>query len=497
MSTTRFRLHHMHLLGLMLLCIMLLALGLPGAVITQAAGNGEDYATNELGDPWDMDGPGDIAFEYTRDKGHLSGLTFNNGLLEATATSFADPRITLRLPTDPHTNPVPQDGTFHPIDASKYKYLTVRLNVPINNSAQVFWQAATGTPFGISGLKAVSAGWNTITFDLTSGTSGAPWSGSIAGLYFDPMNAAGAFKIDYVRLSTAIPTSPDNIPPQLSISSPSFISGPDYATTVMNDPWDMSESTDITTQYNTVGGSFSGGVYSATNANGNFDPGIMLHVATPINTSRFKYMTYRMKLDGQFNTDTGGSVSRILWWTTIPQEASITNDIVVYEGYQVVSFDLNKIKLEAGSPTWASGAPKVFRLDPHEFTTQRTFHVDYVMLTGDSTANSSFDIRYQTRDGDGVAPSPQFFFDNNASGFNGTAISCANSASAAAVGGGFNVFLPLITYYAPLPPVSPTGSTCTWNTSNVPNGTYYIYGLVSDGTDTARIYSQTPVVVSH
>jgi hypothetical protein len=28
-------------------------------------------------------------------------------------------------------------------------------------------------------------------------------------------------------------------------------------------------------------------------------------------------------------------------------------------------------------------------------------------------------------------------------------------------------------------------------------GTYYIYGVVSDGTDTARIYSQTPVVVSH
>ena len=57
----------MHLLGLMLLCIVLLALGLPGATITRAAGNGEDYATNELGNPWDMDGPGDIAFEQTRD----------------------------------------------------------------------------------------------------------------------------------------------------------------------------------------------------------------------------------------------------------------------------------------------------------------------------------------------------------------------------------------------------------------------------------------------
>ena len=71
MSTTRLRLHHMHLLGLMLLCVALLALGLPGATITRAAGNGEDYASNELGNPWDMDGQGDIAFEYTRAHGKL------------------------------------------------------------------------------------------------------------------------------------------------------------------------------------------------------------------------------------------------------------------------------------------------------------------------------------------------------------------------------------------------------------------------------------------
>src|SRR3954452_17534895 len=120
MTTSRFRLHHLHLLGLMFLCITLLALGLPGATITRAAGNGEDYATNELGNPWDMDSRGDIAFEYTRDHGNgnngagapFTNLTISNGILSASATGN-DPRITLRLPTDPHTNPVPQDGTYH------------------------------------------------------------------------------------------------------------------------------------------------------------------------------------------------------------------------------------------------------------------------------------------------------------------------------------------------------------------------------------------------
>ena len=353
-----------------------------------------------------------------------------------------------------------------------------------------------GIDIGTSSVKAVSPGWNTITFDLTSGTSGAAWSGTIDGLYIDPMNATGIFKIDYVRLSTVIPTSPNNIPPQLAITSPSFISGPDYATTIANNPWDMDDSGDVTTQYNTVGGTFSGGVYTGTNPNGNSDPGVVLNVPTPINTKQFKYMTYRMKLDGQFNTDTGGSVARVIWWTTIPQESSTSNDIVFYEGYQTVSFDLNKIKLEPGSPVWSGSAPKVFRLDPHEFTTPRTFHVDYVMLTGDTTANSSFNIRYNTSDGDGAAPTPQFFFDNDANGFNGTPITCTSSTSVAALGN-FDVFLPMAIRYSPPPPVSPVGSTCTWDTSSVPNGTYYIYGLASDGADTAQIYSQTPVVVSH
>jgi hypothetical protein len=309
---------------------------------------------------------------------------------------------------------------------------------------------------------------------------------------FDPMNATGVFQIEYVRLSTVDPSSPDNIPPQLAITSPSFVSGPDYATTVVGNAWDMSDSSDVTGM-NVTGANFSGGIYNATNSTS--DPNLMLHVTTPIDTSRFKYATYRMQVDGKKDT-TGGSVARFLWWTTVPEQASVSNDIVIYEGYQTVSFDLTKLKLEGSSPTWAASTPKVFRLDPHEFSTARAFHVDYVMLTGDTTAGSSFDIRYQASDADGPAPTPQFFFDSNGSGFNGTAITCAGANSAEATGK-VKVFLPLINRFTQPPPVSPSGSTCTWDTSKVAAGTYYIYGVVSDGTDTARIYSQTPVVVIH
>src|SRR4029079_5240741 len=127
----------------------------------------------------------------------------------------------------------------------KYKFFTVKVNVPSTQVAQVLWVPAVGVAIGYTGGTQLQGGWNTITFDLTSGTSGTPWSGSIQGLMFDPMNANGVFQIDYVRLSTVDPSSPDNIPPQLAITSPSFISGPDYATTVVGNSWDMDDAVDL------------------------------------------------------------------------------------------------------------------------------------------------------------------------------------------------------------------------------------------------------------
>ncbi|MEO7912851.1 MAG: hypothetical protein ABIV47_24640, partial [Roseiflexaceae bacterium] len=250
MSPTRLRLHQMNLLGLVLLCIALLALGLPGATITQAAGNGEDYASNELGNPWDMDGRGDIAFEYTRDNGNLGTPTFSGGELQATASS-GDPRITLLLPGHPDTNPIPIEGGFRPINTSKYRYLTVRMTAPGATFAQVFWQASLGSTFSGSIFQAVNGGgFQTITFDLLAngnGHTGNAWNASstVEGLYFDPGMLTGQYKIDYVRLSTENPSAPDNVPPITQITSPSYISGPDYATRELNNAWDMSEASDV------------------------------------------------------------------------------------------------------------------------------------------------------------------------------------------------------------------------------------------------------------
>jgi hypothetical protein len=497
----------MHVLVLMLLCVALLALGLPGATTTRAAGNGEDYASNEIGNPWDMDGPGDIAFEYTRDNGNLGTPSFSGGVLQGTATN-TDPRVTLLVPSHPGVNPIPTEGGFRPVNTSKYRYLTVRMSAPGTTFAQVFWQASLGSTFSGSAFKAVSGGgFQTITIDLLAngaGRSGDAWNANstIQGLYFDPGMLTGQYKIDYIRLSTVEPSAPDNAPPITHITSPSYISGPDYASTELSNGWDMSESSDVaaTHDLNANSISFSGGVFSATNIQGTSNCGVVcgdaqitLRTSGSINTSKYKYFTYRMKLDGKQDT-VNGSVARVLWWSTKPEQASITSPWVVAEEYQTVSFDLSKIKFEPGSfATWQNSAPIVFRFDPHEFAAPHTFHLDYAMLTGDSTANASFDIRYQTSAG----ATPQFFADTDTNPDNGggTPISCATSQKLAA--SDVKVFVPLISYSGTTPPVAPEGSTCRWNTSGVAAGSYYIHSVTTDGTDTTSAYSQTPVVVNH
>jgi hypothetical protein len=507
MSISRLRLHHLQLLGLMLLCVALLALGLPGATITRAAGNGEDFASNELGNPWDMDGSGDIAFEYTRDNDNLSSLVISGGELQATAKN-GDPRITLLVPSHPDTNPIPTEGGFRPVSTSKYRYFTVRMTAPGATFAQVFWQASIGSTFSGSIFQQVNGGgYQTITFDLLAngnGRTGNAWNASstIEGLYFDPGMLTGQYKIDYIRLSTSDPSAPDNVLPITRITSPSYISGQDYATNELNNAWDMSEASDVAATHDLNAGSisFSGGIMNATNVPGTSNCGVLcgdaqvtLRTSGAINASKYKYLTYRMQLDGAQDT-VNGSVARVLWWSTKPEQASISSSWMIGEGFQTVSFDLTKFKLEPASfATWKNSAPIVFRFDPHEFAAPHAFHLDYVMLTGDSTANASFDIRYQTSAG----ATPQFFADTDTNPDNGggTAISCA-AVQAAAVGD-FQVFLPLVTRFGATPPVEPAGSTCRWNTSGVAAGSYYIHSVTSDGTDTTSAYSQAPVIVSH
>jgi hypothetical protein len=584
MSASRFHFNRVYPFGLLIMSALLLALGVPGAKQIGATGvaaiaaqpSSDDYFTQVLGQPASMSNPDDVDIWFTSVLGGLSNVTVNNngnGLLEATANN-TDPRVWVRVPTPAGAVPASYEGSFRPIDASQYHFLSVRINVNTNTFMQATWQQSSASAFGQSAFTSLASGWNIVTVDLNangSGKNGAAWSGQIEGFYLDPMVASGPFKIDFIRLSknpTAIPItwdgtglsgnvnilvgtasdgsdaatiatgvsasggsytwntslpggtyhvfvrqsgnnvggSPVTLPvaatPQLNITAPSYISGPDYATTVAGNAWDMSDSADLK-GVNLINSGFSSGIYSAANAVGNGDPQVILNVPTAIDSSKFRYATYRMQIDtmpSPFNAP----VARYLWWAGRPEDASTTQDIVVYQGYRTVSYDLTQIPLDPEAKTgansnqpWTSRNPTVYRFDPHEYTDSHTFRLDYLMLTGNDQATQSFDIRFEASASDGATPSIQFFYDSNASGLNGTPITCGAAAAAVAPAATNTVFMPLIMRTVPPPPVVPTGATCRWNTAGVPNGTYYVYGVAANGPSSYSVYSQTPVEIKH
>lgn len=487
--------------SLLALCALIFGLVSQQAINTATAAqtsNGtDDYAAQNLGAPWDMTDPSVFAFDYTRQYGGVTNLTLANGILSATSIN-SDPRVALLTPTPIGATPVPPEGGYRPVNTSLYRYLTVRVNVPTSSFAQVFWHTAQNAPFNASGFQAVNPGWNTLVFDLAAGGQGSmgSWSGLVQGLYFDPMMTAGTFQIDYVRLSGERLQNPENSPPALRITAPSYLSGPDYASEQLGNPWDMSDAADVVKTVALGPLSFDNGILTTSTGNCSSncdDPQLLLNVGPAVDTSRYKYATYRMKMEsipGVYPE----SVARWLWWSSTPSQSSTSDDIVVYEGWRTVSIDLNKVALEAGSfATWANSIPTVFRFDPHEETRARAFSIDYILLTGDNTANDSFTIRYQASDSDGKDVRTQFFFDTDAQGFNGQPITCSTAAGGGATGK-FNLFLPALSKPGASTSVV-EGAACRWDTSNVPNGTYYIYGVADDGTNVTRTYSELPVIV--
>ncbi|GAB4196217.1 MAG: hypothetical protein OHK0022_13520 [Roseiflexaceae bacterium] len=290
-------------------------------------------------------------------------------------------------------------------------------------------------------------------------------------------------------------TLPVNSTPQVEVTAPSFISGPDYASQVVGDSWDMSNPEDVASPANLTNVSFSNGIMRAQNVNGNEDGHVGLRVTTPIDTTRFRYATYRMQVD-TLPSPLNAPVARYLWWNTNASVAGTTEDIVVYKGFRTVSFDLATIERDATGPgiPWNSSVQRVFRLDPHEYTQSIAFQLDYVMLTGNERADTVFNIRYNPIDADGTTPQVSLFYDTDAQGFNGTAISCTTAPTP--VNGANPVYIPTITKGSP-PPVLPSGQTCRWNTASLPNGTYYVYAVASDGLDSTAIYAEVPVEISH
>ncbi|TFG88150.1 MAG: hypothetical protein E4H17_02805, partial [Gemmatimonadales bacterium] len=197
-------------------------IGVPPLVTITAPAftSGEDFATTELGNPWDFNDATDIQNTY-----EISSMQFSAGVLSAYADAplpgrlWNDARIYLNLK---------RNGVGVPIDPKKYRYLTFRLRADPGTTVNMLDRLARGydtrlawynSSYMADGTysKAVHnlEDWRSYTVDLWdqgivetgSNASGLPQRGwyalpAVRSLRFDPIepNLRTRFWVDDIKL---------------------------------------------------------------------------------------------------------------------------------------------------------------------------------------------------------------------------------------------------------------------------------------------------------
>ena len=246
-------------------------------------------------------------------------------------------------------------------------------------------------------------------------------------------------------------------------------------------PWNMSSSADIWKSFNlsvseflpfaAVGG-LTGDFFHGRNVDGNDDPVqySAFHTANPahIDAEVYHNLTYKLLVAGDCDL-VGGSVARVNWAHT--DDFGTSQDIVVFPGWNKYTVDLKTVQLEQNLVPW-SGTINTFRVDAHEFSTPRDYWFDYIHVRADDRANSKFAITYNISDPDGDAAD--------------TTVSLYYVDHAATSGGTLIASFPLAQY----------DGMYVWDTSGVPEGTYYIYAVATDGYNETRRLSTGKLVVT-
>jgi len=247
-------------------------------------------------------------------------------------------------------------GVHNPINANAFRYLSFRIYVSQNTLAQAIWyndvvhSPPQGDDTSSSEFFQLYEGWRVYTIDLgTLGTlSGPAWTGLRYGLRLDPANEKDVrVTIDWIRLHKApnannvktiiwnhtdpngtalvslfasrenslgqgygnvyevIDTAVDATPgsydwnvghlagEELNVFA---LIGEEYAQVVLNDAWDMSQSSDLDFSSNVTGASFGSGIFSCTSTSDDPQVRTTIEGRYPIRAGIFPILTFRMYL---------------------------------------------------------------------------------------------------------------------------------------------------------------------------------------------------------
>jgi hypothetical protein len=290
--------------------------------------------------------------------------------------------------------------------------------------------------------------------------------------------------------------------PYLKFTSPSEEGGDDFAKTVLKNAWDMNATSDLDGYANLSGApvitsvsaeNFEGDnlgsipLLKGTNKSGSPDPILYFlwfnngRGATHyIDSSKYRILVLKMGLPGNWDL-VRGSVGRIYWHVQgefsngIERMHQSADVIIRHKSGKVVLnkiiTDMKDLTLEQSqSYTGWNGLIDGFRIDPHEFSSSKSFYIQEVKLAAFERADDSYTFKWDYTNDLGESSTLKLYYDTNDSGFNGTLIKSG---------------------------INPSSGKYTWNTSNKAKGTYYIYAVVSDGMNTNRTYARWPIIIDH
>ncbi len=194
--------------------------------------------------------------------------------------------------------------------------------------------------------------------------------------------------------------------PKPRIMQPDALGGASYDAVVRGDLWDYSQPGDVGRTRNMTwsmsNGTMIGRNTSPIMSDSGFD--IPLVDGQPLDGSLYTNFSIRVFYEGGFGltADPGGGMNARLVWRTTAGEVRVSDDIVVYPGWNVITLDLDDYTpnelVEGGAPrAWDGQMIEWVRFDPHEDSGSRRFHVDWVRLAqNDKPTNGKF--RFSFRD---------------------------------------------------------------------------------------------------